>query len=137
ERISGKLLFRPGGKRWPTLRRKAPENVRRPDEVRGSKDEVLRVAKSRFGRFGGGAVAGGGGSFRLASPSFPRTAQEAGDVVFLEEHVEEDARDHGDGDPGLQQTPVRPADRGLLPRSGEHKRQGEGHAAIHDHEGGK
>ena len=76
---------------------------------------------------GGGALCGkDGGSFRHASPSFHRTAQEAGDVVFLEEHVEEHARDDRDGDPGLQHPPVRPADAGLLARSGEHKRQREG-----------
>ncbi len=106
----------------------------------GFREELVYRA-SHYGPgvpIGGGALCGkDGGSFRHASPSFHRTAQEAGDVVFLEEHVEEDARNHRDGDPGLQQTPVRPSDRGLLARSGEHKRQGEGHAAIHDHEGGK
>ena len=44
-KICAKSRLPPGANRWPTFLRKAPENLRLSDELRGSKDKLLRVAK--------------------------------------------------------------------------------------------
>src|SRR5262245_38045774 len=77
----------------------------------------------------------GKGRPRKTRGSLHGAAQESGDVVLLEEHVEEHAGNDRDGDSCLQQAPVGAADRRLLTRGREYEGQRESRTTVHDDEG--
>src|SRR3970040_947079 len=58
-------------------------------------------------------------------PLLHRPGEQPGDVVALQEQVDEDAGDDGDGDPGLEHAPIGAAPAGDAAGGGEGQREGQ------------